>query len=48
MRTVDRVERIIRVRGIKGAGAVCMATAWVLFATPAPAQDAKGDGAERG
>jgi hypothetical protein len=42
MRTVDRVERIIRVRGIKGAGAVCMAAAWVLFATPAPAQDARG------
>jgi hypothetical protein len=42
MKTVDRVERISRVRGTKGAGAVCMAAAWVLFATPAPAQDAKG------
>jgi len=39
---MNRVERIIRVREIKSAGAVCMAAAWVLFATPAPAQDARG------
>jgi len=39
---MNRVERVSRVRGIKGAGAVCMAAAWILFATPAPAQDARG------
>jgi len=39
---MNRVEKVSRVRGTKGAGAVCMAAAWILFATPALAQDARG------
>ena len=42
MRIVDRVEKVSRGREIKAAGTVCMAAAWILFATPAPAQDASG------
>ena len=42
MRIVDRVENVSRGREIKAAGTVCMAAAWILFATPAPAQDASG------
>ena len=42
MRIVDRVERVGRGREIKAAGTVCMAAAWILLATPAPAQDANG------
>jgi hypothetical protein len=39
---MNRVERVSRVKEIKGAGAVCMAAAWILFAAPALAQDANG------
>jgi hypothetical protein len=39
---MNRVERVSRTREIKGAGVVYMAAAWILFATPAPAQDANG------
>ena len=42
MRIVDRVEKVGRGREIKAAGTVCMAAAWILFATPALAQDANG------
>ena len=42
MRIVDRVENVSRGREIKAAGTVCMAAAWILFATPALAQDAIG------
>jgi hypothetical protein len=41
-KTMNRVERVSRTREIKAAGTVCMAAAWILFATPAPAQDANG------
>jgi hypothetical protein len=39
---MNRVERASRAREIGAAGTVCMAAAWILFAAPAPAQDANG------
>jgi hypothetical protein len=39
---MNRVQRVSRVKEIKAAGAVCMAAAWIVFATPALAQDANG------
>ena len=50
MRTVDRVERISLAREIRAAAIVGMAAAWILMATPALAQDARGmaqNGADR-
>jgi hypothetical protein len=39
---MNRVERVSRAKVIMGAGTVCMAAAWILFAAPALAQDANG------
>jgi hypothetical protein len=50
MRTVDRVERASLAREIRAAAIAGMAAAWILLATPALAQDARGmaqNGADR-
>lgn len=41
-KTMNRVERVSRTKEIGAVGTVCIAVAWILFAAPAPAQDATG------